>query len=203
MMNALDTPWKVSNEFWRFVSYPYIRLLFSTNRIAWGKGWKFYGIPIIQKHRKSVMRFGSQFHLRSSIRSNPLGADHPVILCTWHAGSILEIGDSFGMTGGTICVAERISIGNNVNIGANSTIIDTDFHPLEVDARRASPQAGATAPILIEDNIFIGMNSLILKGVRIGSGSVIGAGSVVSSDIPSGVIAAGNPARVIRELVAD
>ena len=52
----------------------------------------------------------------------------------------------------------------------------------------------------VEDDVFIGMNCLILKGVTIGKGSVIGAGSVVVKNIPSGVIAAGNPARVIREM---
>jgi acetyltransferase-like isoleucine patch superfamily enzyme len=196
--SALNTPWKVTNEFFRLVGYPYVRLLFGYNRIAWGKNWRFYGVPIIQKHRQSVMRFGSNFSLRSTVRSNPLGPNHPVILCTWQAGAVLEIGEIFGMTGGTICVAENITIGNYVIIGANCTIIDTDFHPLDPRVRRRSPQEAQTAPIKIEDDVFIGMSCLILKGVTIGRGSVIGAGSVVTRDVPSGVIVAGNPAKVLR-----
>ena len=104
------------------------------------------------------------------------------------------------MTGGGIIAAHHIRIGNNVAVGANTIICDTDFHPLRPSDRMLDPNEGATAPIVIEDNVFIGMQSLILKGVTVGTGSVIGAGSVVTRDVPPGVIAAGNPARVIREL---
>lgn len=146
------------------------------------------------------MKFGSGFSLRSSPRSNPLSPNHPVTICTWLPDAVLEIGDNFGMTGGTLCAAEHISIGNNVAIGANSTVIDTDFHPLNSDLRRIDPQGAKTAPIFIEDDVFIGMNCLILKGVTIGKSSVIGAGSVVTKEIPAGVIAAGNPAQIIKVL---
>jgi acetyltransferase-like isoleucine patch superfamily enzyme len=106
------------------------------------------------------------------------------------------------MTGGTICAEERIIIGDDVWVGANCVIADTDFHPLDLAARLAHPLDGATAPITIEDGVFIGMQSLILKGVTIGARSVIGAGSVVTRDVPPGVIAAGNPARIIRDMDA-
>ncbi len=200
-MNAsFDTPWKVTNEIIRRVAYPYLRLLFSLNKIQWGPDWKLYGVPIIQKHRRSIMRFGPGFSLRSSTRSNPLGANHPVILCTWQPGAVLEIGANFGMTGGNLCAANQIVIGNNVNIGANSTVIDTDFHPLDPEQRKQNPQLAATAPITIEDDVFIGMNCLILKGVTIGKCSIVGAGSVVARDIPPWVVMAGNPARKVRDL---
>lgn len=195
-----DTPWKVWNGLWRWLAYPWVRLLFATNGIPWGCGWRFYGVPIIQKHRCSIMRFGPGFSLRSSTRSNPLGPNHPVILCTWQAGAVLEIGANFGMTGGTLCAAEQITIRDNVTVGANTTIIDTDFHPLDLEVRRLYPQETQTAPVLIEDDVFIGMNCLILKGVTIGQGSVVGAGSVVTKDIPPGVIVAGNAARIVREM---
>lgn len=197
---AFDTPWKISNRILSWLTYPYIRLLFSMNGISWGKDWLFYGIPILQKHRRSKMQFGPGFSLRSSLRSNPLGPNHPVILCTWQAGAILQTGSNFAMTGGTLCAAEQIVIGNRVTIGANTTVVDTDFHPLDPEIRPLHPQDARTAPIFIEDDVFIGMNCLVLKGVTIGQCSVIGAGSVVSRDVPGGVIAAGNPARVIREL---
>jgi len=196
---AWDTPWKVWNELWRWIAYPRMRLLFAMNGIPWQRGWRIYGVPIIQKHRHSQMRFGSGLGLRSSVRSNPIGPNHPVIMVTWQAGAVLEIGTNFAMTGGTICAAERIIIKNSVAVGANTTIIDTVFHPLDPQVRRLHPQDARTAPILIEDDVFIGMNSLILKGVTIGKGSVVGAGSVVTKDVPPGVIVAGNPARIVRE----
>lgn len=175
-------------------------MLFGLNRIPWGRGWRIYGVPIIQRHRRSTIRISEFLNLRSTVWSNPLGINHPVILCTWRAGAVIEIGKGFGMTGGAICAAERIMIGENVNIGANSTIIDTDFHPIDHDLRRKSPQAVETSPVVIGDEVFIGMNCLILKGVTIGNYSVVGAGSVVTRDIPPGVIVAGNPAKEIRKL---
>ena len=146
------------------------------------------------------MRFGRGLRLRSSVHSNPLGPNHPVILCTWQAGAVLEIGDDFGMTGGSIVAAQRIAIGSRVAVGANTTIIDTDFHPLHPAERCLHPQDAKTAPVVIEDDVFVGMNCLILKGVTIGRGSVVGAGSVVTRDVPSGSIVAGNPAHVVATL---
>lgn len=77
--------------------------------------------------------------------------------------------------------------------------IHTDFHPLTPAAGVQDFLAGAHAPIVIEDDVFIGMQSLIRKGVTIGRGSVVGAGSVVTRDVPAGVVA-GNPATVVKEL---
>jgi acetyltransferase-like isoleucine patch superfamily enzyme len=200
VLEIFQTPWKIWNSFWRWINYPFVRILFLSNKITWGHDWRFYGCPIIQKHRLSKMQFGSGLSLRSSVRSNPLGASHPVILSTWKPDATLAIGDNFAMTGGTICAAEKIIIGNNVAIGANSTIVDTDFHPLNSEYRRLHPQEASTAPVNIEDDVFIGMNCLILKGVTIGCGTVIGAGSVIAHDIPPHVIAAGNPVKVLKEL---
>ncbi len=184
----------------RWLIYPRVRLLFAMNRIDWNRGWAFYGMPVIQKHRNSQIILGPGLSLRSSVRSNPMAPNHPVILSTSEEGALLEVGSDFHMTGGTVCAAERITIGRNVTVGANSAIVDTDFHPLDPRLRRVLPSGGQTRPIVIEDDVFIGMNCLILKGVTIGRGSVIGAGSVVSRDVPPHVIAAGNPARTVGEL---
>lgn len=195
-----NTPWKVFNLISSWATYPLARIIFALNRIAWGEGWRFYGLPIVQKHRRSTMQFGPALQLRSQKRSNPLGINHPVFLATLHENACLEIGEHFAMSGGSICVAERVRIGNRVALGANSTIADTDFHPLDLALRRQSPQQAKTAPVFIEDDVFVGMNSVILKGVTIGHGSVIGAGSVVTKNVPPQVIVAGNPARIIREI---
>lgn len=200
MQSVLKTRWKFTNTLIGYLSYPIVWLMFIVNNIPWGRGWRFIGGPIIQKHIQSKMIFGDGLQLRSTAAANPLGANHPVILCTWQPGAILRIGDNFGMTGGVICAAEKITIGNNVAVGANTTIVDTDFHPIDPLERKIHPASAKTAPIVIEDDVFIGMSCLVLKGVTIGKGSVIGAGSVVTKSIPPGVIAAGNPAKVIRKL---
>ena len=110
---------------------------------------------------------------------------------------MVQVGKNFAMTGGTLISAERIVIGDHVNVGANTTIMDTDFHPLNAEARRLDSAPAKTAPVIIEDDVFIGVNCLVLKGVNLGKGSVIGAGSVVTKNVPPFAIAAGDPARVI------
>ncbi len=197
---AWDTPWKLRLELRRMVTWPTARVLFKLAGVEWGHGWRLYGMPIYQKHRRSTMNIGDWLELRAIPHSNALGPFHPVILSTRRPDAELVIGDGFGMTGGTICAEEQIIIGNDVWVGANTTITDTDFHPLELAVRLERPLDGKTAPVVIEDGVFIGMQCLILKGVTIGAESVIGAGSVVTQDIPAGVIAGGNPARVIRAI---
>jgi acetyltransferase-like isoleucine patch superfamily enzyme len=196
----VTTPWKARNELWRWLAYPQIRLLFALNGIPWGVGWRIYGVPVIQRYRGSTMEFGQELSLRSSTRSNPLGPNHAVILSTLRAGAALHVGARFAMTGGSVCAARAIWIGDDVAVGANALVVDTDFHPLEAEARKATPNEGASMPIRIEDGVFIGTNAIILKGSWIGCGSVIGAGSVVAGEIPPRVVAAGNPARVLHEL---
>lgn len=193
-------PWKAAAQVEAWLSYPRIRLLFWGYNLPWDSSWRFYGVPIIQKHRRSTMRLGRGLQLRSSIRSNPLGPTHPVILCTWRRGALLEIGSDFAMTGGTVIAAEQVTIGNRVTVGTNCTITDTDFHSLIPEERKRQCSGGMTSPVLIEDDVFIGMNCLILKGVHIGTRSVVGAGSVVTHNVPPNSIIAGNPARVVGDL---
>ncbi len=197
---ALKTPWKLRNEMRRLLSLPRNMLAFRMSRIPWGKGWKLYGVPILQCHRDGRVRIGDGLGLRSTFRSNPLAPSHPVVISTRRPGSRITIGSDFAMTGGTLCADLSITIGNAVAIGANSVIVDTDFHPLTPQARRLDPDTGECAPVVIEDDVFIGMNCIVLKGVTVGRGSVIAAGSVVTQSIPPGSLAGGNPARVLRSL---
>src|SRR5579859_5946067 len=152
---AAHTPWKALNEIRRLWLLPWARLYFAVVGVAWGRDWKLYGLPIIQKYRPSTLVIGAGAELRSTARSNPLGPTHPVMLSTRRANARLVIGANFGMTGGTICADESITIGDRVIVGANVTITDSDFHPLDPVQRRADPLAGATAPIIIEDDVFI------------------------------------------------
>lgn len=199
MSLVFDTPWKVWNELGRWGAYPAARLAFALAGIRWGRGWRLYGLPILQKHRQSRMAFGDGLQLRSALGSNPLGPAHPVLLSTRRAGACLEVGANFAMSGGVLCTSERIVVGNDVVVGANCVIVDSDFHPLDRDRRRLVAEDGRTAPITVGDDVFIGMNCLILKGVTLGHGCVVGAGAVVTRDVPPGAVVAGNPAVVVGE----
>ena len=191
-------PWKAGNECRRLLVLPLV--YWALRGIDIGGGWRCYGLPIIQRHRRSSIRIGQRMNLRSTARSNPLGPNHAVIISTRRPSAVLTIGDDFGMTGGSLVCDERITIGDRVWVGANTVIADTDFHPLDPQRRGENPLAATTAPITIADDVFIGMNALILKGVTIGARAVVGAGSVVTRDVPPDAIVAGNPARVIGEL---
>lgn len=198
LQTALAMPWVVRNELRRIAVLPAIRVRWRASGLAWGRRWRIYGMPIVQRCRGSRIALGDGLELRSWPASNPLAPVHPVVLATRTAGALIEVGRDVGMTGATLVAAERISIGDRVLVGANATIVDTDFHPLDPDLRRRQILAGAHAPVTIEDDVFIGMHSIILKGVRLGAGCVVGAGSVVSRAVPPGAVVAGNPAQVVR-----
>jgi acetyltransferase-like isoleucine patch superfamily enzyme len=114
--------------------------------------------------------------------------------------SRIEIGDRTEFNNNLLlkCEGAGIRIGHDGLFGAHVEIFDSDFHDLHPNRRRGGSQK--TAPVEIGDNVFVGMGARILKGATIGSDSVIGAGAVVTGAIPAGVVAAGNPARAIREL---
>lgn len=97
---------------------------------------------------------------------------------------------------------KSITIGKQVNIGAGTMIFDTDFHSLSWEDRADGTdiEKKVSKPVVIHDLVFIGADCIILKGVEIGEKSIIGAGSVVSRDVPAGEIWAGNPAQFIKRI---
>ena len=121
---------------------------------------------------------------------------------------LIEIGDYCYLTNASIVCSSSITIGSYVMISGGVTIADSDFHPIGPAARLAdtvalSPVGNRSRrepiearPVVIEDDVWIGHNATILKGVRIGAGSVIGPGAVVIRDVPPGVTVAGNPAQI-------
>lgn len=126
------------------------------------------------------------------------GIVHPCTLVSDHGD--LYIGENTGMSGAQICCAYKIVIGRNVWLGANVTIYDTDFHSIDPYERLKLNTPAQGAEVVIEDCAWIGANAMILKGVHIGKGAVIGAGSVVTKDVPELTIYGGNPAKFIREI---
>ena len=117
-----------------------------------------------------------------------------------HEDAVIELGDRTEFNNNLMIKSEGagIRVGRDGLFGAHIEIFDSNFHDLD-PARRVGGDV-RKAPVEIGDNVFVGMGVRILKGVTIGADSVIGAGSVVSASIPAGVIAAGNPARPVREL---
>jgi len=120
----------------------------------------------------------------------------------------IEIGDYSYISGAAIISSAKIIIGKYVFIAGGVTIVDSDFHPQDPAARlrdtiAISPVGNKlfrpsfdVAPVIIEDDVWIGYNATILKGVTIGRGSVIQPGAVVLRNIPAGSIVSGNPAQV-------
>lgn len=143
-----------------------------------------------------VLGEGVQFGWRAS----PLFYSGYCYLEASAARARIEVGDGTEFNNNLMikCEGAGVRIGRNGLFGANIEIFDSNFHDLHPARRHAGTQR--MAPVDIGENVFVGMSVKILKGVEIGSDAVIGAGAVVSSSIPSGVIAAGNPARVIRAL---
>ena len=116
-----------------------------------------------------------------------------------HPRSSILIGDECHFVNGVSILANNsIRIGNRVLIGADTSITDCDWHEIDPDTRCHS--SGASAPVIIGDDVWIGQRVVVLKGVTIGNGSIIGAGAVVVSDVPPRCIFAGVPARLIREI---
>lgn len=156
-----------------------------------------YGWPILRCVPGAEVVIGCNVVLISESVYSTLGLGHECLISAIKPGAHIGIGDSVGMSGATVCCAERILIGNRVLIGANAVVVDNDFHPVDAVARRYGEDDVAAAPVLIEDDVFIGMGAMILKGTHIGAGAVVGAGSVVTGTVPSGCIVAGAPARVV------
>jgi acetyltransferase-like isoleucine patch superfamily enzyme len=119
----------------------------------------------------------------------------------------VAIGDDAILVGAVVMCADAIRIGRRVVISYHVTIADSDFHPRDPLERRLDAIANApggdrqrrptydSKPVVIEDDVHVGIGAIILKGVRIHSGARIGAGAVVTADVPSGALIRGNPGR--------
>ena len=149
-----------------------------------------------------------------SVREPGLILGDRVSVYTWttfnaEPESYIEVGSNSTLVGAIFMCAERITLGRNVLISYNVMLADSDFHPLDPlsriqDAVANSPQgdrsnrpAISSRPITIDDDVWVGVGAIILKGVHIGKGAQIGAGAVVSRDVPPGATIEGNPARVV------
>ena len=162
-----------------------------------GPNCHFFGVPRFSREVDSHISIGSDCQFRSAVWANKVGLNRPCMISTLYPGAKVEIGDRVGMSGTVVAAACSISIGADVLCGGNVTICDTDWHEIDPEHRRTR---GRECPVVIEDNVWLGLNVIVLKGVTIGKDSIIGAGSVVVRSIPPRSIAVGQPARVLKSL---
>jgi acetyltransferase-like isoleucine patch superfamily enzyme len=142
-----------------------------------------YGKPKVVN--QGTMTFGDRVRLDSSVATLELVALR---------GGLLEIGDNVFINYGCSLVAStHVRIGNDSLIGTHVMVMDTDFHRVEDKAYDTSGK-----PVILEERVWLGNRSMVLKGVTIGHDSVVAAGSVVIGDVPPRSIVAGVPARVVR-----
>lgn len=193
----------ISNWYLKLKQRFYIRLnrwFFKRKNIFLGERAIIYDKVYLKINKEACVHVGHDFTLTS-------GAGHNVISRNLYAsirvnaGAKLEIGSNVGISSCCINCYQGITIGNNVRIGADCLITDSDSHSLDYLERRTLETDLANTKnkdICIEDDVLVGAKVIILKGVRIGARTVIGAGSVVTKSIPSDCIAAGNPCRVIK-----
>lgn len=167
--------------------------------VEYGKNLRLRGLPIIFTKARGGIKIGNEVAINSSLFSNLIGLYQRTIIVARTQEAQIIIGDDVGISGATIYARECIEIGSHTRIGSNVKILDNDFHPVDPDLRlKASNKNMSVRPVKIGENVFIGTNSIILKGAVIGDNTTIGAGSVVLGSIPANCVAAGNPAKVVK-----
>lgn len=164
------------------------------------------GVDCFLERKESFKRF-------RSTREPGLVLGDRVKVFTWTEFNLeptgqIEVGDDAILVGAVFMCADSIRIGQRVVVSYNATIADSDFHPRDPELRKQDAMANApqgnrdhrptveAKPVVIEDDAWIGIGAIILKGVRIGRGARIGAGAVVTKDVPPGAVVIGNPARL-------
>lgn len=177
---------------------------FKLNAVECGKRMRIRGTVDIRHPDDGKIIIGDDVLINSAAWANPIGFSNKTRFELFENGSIY-IGNNCGLSNVCIASSSTVRIGNNVLLGAGVQIYGTDFHPIKAADRNGNDTVShtKTADICINDNVFVGACSIILKGVHIGENSVVGAGSVVTKDIPANEVWGGNPAKCIKKLQDD
>lgn len=161
------------------------------------------GLPIIDIRRGSHLFIGEGVTLNSKNKGYHINMHSPIKLMADRPGAKIRIGDKTRIHGTCIHAYQSVEIGSNCLIAANCQIFDGNGHDASFEnVQNRVNTLGKSSPIKIEDNVWIGANTVVLPGVTIGNGSVISANSVVVKDIPPMVMAGGNPAVIIKNYAA-
>lgn len=180
----------------------YNRFLFTLAGVKFGRNMKIVTGFTLKKYQGAKLVIGDDFCLTSGSTINPISRNIKGCIFV-NTSAKLVIGNDVGISSACIWCDESITIGNHVRIGGDCLILDTDCHSLDYMARRdvkTDREQTNTKPVVISNDVLIGARSIILKGVHIGERSIIGAGSVVTQNVPNDCIAVGNPCKVVRYL---
>jgi hypothetical protein len=158
------------------------------------------GCPLLEIRKGGLFSFGDGLIMVNNQKFSTLGKANKCKL-TVYSGASLILGNNIGMSNTTIVATKHIEFGNRVMIGGGVTIVDCDFHSMNSKLWFTSDDEleMKSLSVKIGNNVFIGMDSIILKGVIIGDNVRIAAGSVVTKSIPDNQIWGGNPAKFIKE----
>ncbi|MFM8458605.1 MAG: acyltransferase [Chthoniobacterales bacterium] len=166
-----------------------------------GQNFVADGIPLIRMQRPRALFIGDAVTINTRPRSNMAGIMQRSIFQCIGEGTI-ELGRGCGLSGAVLSARKEIRIGERASIGVNTRIYDHDFHSITPEHRadrKTDSQNVRSTPVVIGNDVLVGANVIILKGVKIGERAVVGAGSVViAGEYPPRSIIAGNPARVVR-----
>lgn len=188
----------LQSVFWRACNY----LKFCISGVSISNGIKEFNVKnkiYLQIKKSGTVKIGRNFTFFSGDCLNPLSRNLRGCISV-DDNATLIIGDNVGISASTIRCRKQITIGNRVTIGADVLLLDSDGHSLDYKKRGTHDDIPNCKPIVIYDDVLIGARTIVLKGVTIGARTIIGGGSVVSKDIPSDCIAAGNPCKVIKYL---
>ena len=196
IIRLLVTPQRIPNYIW--LKLYFLWLSKRKNIVIKGK-LIIKGKPIIDINKESNLYIGDGVSLNSENKGYHINMHSPVKLFADRPGAQIRIGNKTRIHGTCLHAYQSIPIGNNCLIAANCQIMDGSGHALSFpDVENRINTQGESKPIVIEDSVWIGANSIVLPGVKIGRGAVISANSVVTKNIPAMVIAGGNPAVVIK-----
>ncbi|HSU53372.1 MAG TPA: acyltransferase [Candidatus Dormibacteraeota bacterium] len=162
---------------------------------------EFLGRPMLAIGENAQIIIGDGVRIASSVRGNPLGCPHPSSIQAFASGASILIGPRVGMSATVLFAARAIEIGEGTIFGSGAMVFDNDAHVPEGEwgwSDHGEPSVGTAKPVKIGRGVFVGSRAIILKGVNIGDRAIIGAGAVVTQDVPRGHIAVGNPARILQ-----
>jgi acetyltransferase-like isoleucine patch superfamily enzyme len=179
--------------------------------------WAYSTLPAnVEVGRDCYLERRSSFSRFRSVRTPGLRLGDRVRVYTWtvfnvEPDGLVEIGDDSVIVGGVFMSAGRITVGRRVVVSYQVTIADCDFHPIDPAERRSDAIASAPSgdprrrpplvarPVVIEDDAWIGIGAIILKGVTIGARARVGPGAIVTRSVAAGATVTGNPARVVAD----
>lgn len=192
---------KFLGGWWKLSSILRLNLL-RLNGVRIGMDAKLLGKINLYRMQGKGISIGHRCVLSSDFQANPLNRGAYVSFTLLEKNSLISIGNDCGLSSCSIISKISVKIGNEVLVGAGVIITDTDFHKIgSYNRRYHSNQVDiACKPVCIEDNVWLGANVMILKGVTIGRNSVVAAGSIVTKTVAPDTLVAGIPARAIKKI---